>query len=66
MHAITSLTDISRGRRTLSSATFSRASLLKKEQHHFLLADLKFYYDDTEDWFLEKGHQVLDGAGAGA
>ena len=36
-----------------------------ERQHHILLADLKFYYVDTENWFLEKGRQVLDGAGAG-
>ncbi len=35
-------------------------------KHHILLADLKFYYVDTENWFLEKGRQILDGAGAGA
>jgi rubrerythrin len=37
----------------------------EEKQHLWLLADLKFYYEDTENWFLEKGHQVLDGAGAG-
>lgn len=36
-----------------------------ERQHHILLADLKFYYVDSENWFLEKGRQVLDGAGAG-
>ena len=34
-----------------------------ERQHHILLADLKFYYVDTENWFLEKGRQRLDGAG---
>jgi hypothetical protein len=29
-------------------------------------SDLKFYYVDTGNWFLEKGRQMLDGAGAGA
>ena len=37
----------------------------EEREHHALLADLKFYYEDTENWFLEKGHQVLDGGGAG-
>lgn len=36
-----------------------------ERQHHIMLADLKFYYVDSENWFLEKGRQVLDGAGAG-
>jgi rubrerythrin len=36
-----------------------------ERQHYIMLADLKFYYVDTENWFLEKGRQVLDGAGAG-
>jgi len=36
----------------------------EERQHHWLLADLKFYYEDPENWFLEKGRQVLDGAGA--
>ena len=39
--------------------------MVEERQHHALLADLKFYYEDTENWFLEKGHQILDGAGAG-
>lgn len=36
-----------------------------EREHHILLEDLKFYYVDPENWFLEKGRQVLDGAGAG-
>jgi rubrerythrin len=39
--------------------------MISEEREHFiLLADLKFYYVDTENWFLEKGRQRLDGAGA--
>jgi rubrerythrin len=44
---------------------FLERMIAEERQHHWLLADLKFYYEDTENWFLEKGHQVLDGAGAG-
>lgn len=36
-----------------------------EREHYLLLADLKFYYVDTENWFLEKGRQELDGAGVG-
>lgn len=45
---------------------FLQRIIAEEREHHILLADLKFYYADTEGWFLEKGHQVLDGAGAGA
>ena len=44
---------------------FLERMVAEEKQHLWLLADLKFYYEDTENWFLEKGHQVLDGAGAG-
>jgi rubrerythrin len=44
---------------------FLEGLMIEEREHHKLLADLKFYYEDTENWFLEKGHQVLDGAGAG-
>lgn len=44
---------------------FLERMLAGEREHHILLADLKFYYIDTENWFLEKGRQVLDGAGAG-
>lgn len=38
--------------------------IIAEEREHFaILADLKFYYVDTENWFLEKGRQRLDGAG---
>ena len=40
-------------------------SLISEERaHYILLADLKFYYIDTEHWFMEKGRTDLDGAGA--
>jgi hypothetical protein len=34
----------------------------EEREHHRLLADLKFYYVDPDNWFLEKEHQRLDGA----
>ncbi len=38
--------------------------LVAEEREHFvMLSDLKFYYEDTENWFLEKGGSRLDGAG---
>lgn len=36
----------------------------EERKHYIMLADLKFYYVDTGNWFLEKGKQGLDGAGA--
>ena len=40
--------------------------LIQEERgHYIMLADLKFYYEDTENWLLEKGGYRLDGAGAG-
>ncbi|MFP5211928.1 MAG: hypothetical protein ACLGPL_00975 [Acidobacteriota bacterium] len=39
--------------------------IAEEREHHRMLADLMFYYTDTEGWFLEKGRQELDGAGAG-
>jgi rubrerythrin len=45
---------------------FLERMIAEEREHHILLADLKFYYVDTENWFLEKGGQILDGAGAGA
>jgi hypothetical protein len=44
---------------------FLENMLAGERQHHILLADLRFYYVDTGNWFLEKGRQELDGAGAG-
>lgn len=43
---------------------FIQRMLVDEREHYRLLADLKFYYVDTEQWFLEKGRQRLDGAGA--
>ena len=45
---------------------FLQRMIDEDREHHILLADLKFYYEDTGNWFLEKGRQVLDGAGGGA
>jgi rubrerythrin len=42
---------------------FLERLIAEERQHHIMLADLKFYYVDTENWFLEKGRQRLDGAG---
>ncbi len=39
--------------------------LISEEREHFImLSDLKFYYEDTENWFLNKGGNRLDGAGS--
>lgn len=39
-------------------------NMIKEEREHFvLLADLKFYYTDPENWFMEKSRARLDGAG---
>ena len=43
---------------------FLQRMIAEEREHHILLADLKFYYVDTGNWFLEKGRQRLDGAGA--
>jgi hypothetical protein len=44
---------------------FLERMIAEERQHLIMLADLKFYYEDTENWFLEKGRQRLDGAGEG-
>ena len=44
---------------------FLQRMIAEEREHHILLADLKFYYVDTGNWFMEKGRQMLDGAGAG-
>lgn len=44
---------------------FLQRMIEEEREHHILLADLKFYYEDTGNWFLEKGRQTLDGAGEG-
>ena len=33
-------------------------------EHYKALADLRFYYVDPANWFMEKNHTSLDGAGA--
>jgi rubrerythrin len=41
--------------------------MISEEREHFvLLADLKLYYVDTENWMMEKGGWRLDGAGGAA
>lgn len=45
---------------------FLERVIAEERRHYIMLADLKFYYVDTGNWFLEKGRQTLDGAGAGA
>jgi len=36
--------------------------IAEERSHYILLADLKFYYVDTEHWFMHKGKTGLDGA----
>lgn len=36
--------------------------MVEERAHRTLLADLKFYYEDPEGWFMEKGRTGLDGA----
>jgi rubrerythrin len=36
----------------------------QEREHHKVLADLRFYYVDPANWFMEKSHSGLDGAGA--
>ncbi|MGA2027165.1 MAG: ferritin family protein [Syntrophobacteraceae bacterium] len=36
--------------------------LAEERSHYILLADLRFYYIDTEHWFMEKAKTGLDGA----
>ncbi len=45
---------------------FLNSMIAEERSHYILLADLKFYYIDTEHWFMEKGKTGLDGAGGGA
>lgn len=44
--------------------SFLERMIAEERVHYKLLADLKFYYVDPENWFLEKGRQRLDGAGS--
>ena len=42
------------------------AFMVSEEREHYrVLADLRFYYEDPANWFMEKGRTGLDGAGAG-
>lgn len=36
--------------------------IAEERSHYILLADLKFYYIDTEHWLMEKSRAGLDGA----
>ena len=42
---------------------FLNHMIAEERSHYILLADLRFYYVDTEHWFMEKGRTDLDGAG---
>lgn len=37
--------------------------IAEERSHYILLADLRFYYVDSENWFMEKAKTGLDGAG---
>ncbi len=41
---------------------FLNHMLAEERSHYILLADLKFYYLDTEHWLMEKSRAGLDGA----
>jgi rubrerythrin len=41
---------------------FLNHMIAEERSHYILLADLKFYYMDTEHWFMEKAKAGLDGA----
>jgi len=42
---------------------FLERMIAEEREHYILLADLKYYYVDTEAWFMEKSRVRLDGAG---
>ena len=41
---------------------FLNHMIAEERSHYIVLADLKFYYLDTEHWFMEKAKTGLDGA----
>ncbi|MCL5405107.1 MAG: ferritin family protein [Deltaproteobacteria bacterium] len=41
---------------------FLNHMIAEERSHYILLADLKFYYIDTEHWLMEKSKSGLDGA----
>ncbi|MDR3570532.1 MAG: ferritin family protein [Syntrophobacteraceae bacterium] len=45
-----------------SEREFLNHMIAEERSHYILLADLKFYYVDTEHWFMEKSKAGLDGA----
>jgi len=42
--------------------SFIEAFISEEKEHLRLLADLKYYYEDPQGWFMEKGRGGLDGA----
>jgi rubrerythrin len=42
---------------------FIERMVVDEREHYRTLADLKYYYTDTEGWFMEKSRARLDGAG---
>ncbi len=45
-----------------SEREFLNYMIAEERSHYILLADLKFYYLDTEHWLMEKSKSGLDGA----
>ncbi len=43
---------------------FLNRIIVEEGEHYKALADLQFYYVDPANWFMEKNHTSLDGAGA--
>ncbi len=41
---------------------FLTQMVAEERYHYIVLADLRFYYVDTEHWFMQKGKTGLDGA----
>ena len=41
---------------------FLNHMIAEERAHYIMLADLRFYYIDTEHWFMEKSKTGLDGA----
>jgi rubrerythrin len=41
---------------------FLTQMIAEERSHYIVLADLRFYYIDTEHWFMQKGKTGLDGA----
>jgi rubrerythrin len=41
---------------------FLNHMIAEERSHYIMLADLRFYYIDTGNWFMEKAKTGLDGA----